>query len=192
MRKFACFGTLGRKWACLIMKTLKNWKCHTYWLTLLYTYCTATCKATSKVLRRTSFGKHLGYLATSNIQQFYDIFKVKKSSRKYHIEYFGCHSIAGMPIAQDTNGIPMQTGLAGTSTVLYSVNIHNSSYTNWMDTVKNTNTSGLLLFLWLEPDLRSTAQIQEANLELTPESQSVLSLILKIPFGTHSWNGLQF
>ena len=52
-----------------------------------------------------------------------------------------------MPIVQDTNGIPMQTGIAGTSTVLYSVNINNSSYTNCMDTVKNTNTSGLLLFL---------------------------------------------
>ena len=35
-RKFACFRTLGSKWACLIVKTLKNRNCNTYWPTLVW------------------------------------------------------------------------------------------------------------------------------------------------------------
>ena len=37
LQKFACFMVFGSKWACLIMKTLKNLKFYTYWLTLVYT-----------------------------------------------------------------------------------------------------------------------------------------------------------
>ena len=36
VQKFACFGPLECKWAFLIMKTLKNRKFYTYWLTLLH------------------------------------------------------------------------------------------------------------------------------------------------------------
>ena len=36
-RKFVCFRTFGEQWSCLIMKTLKNPKFDTYWLTLVYT-----------------------------------------------------------------------------------------------------------------------------------------------------------
>ena len=35
-RKFACFRTLGSKWACLIVKTLKNRNCNPYWTTLVW------------------------------------------------------------------------------------------------------------------------------------------------------------
>ena len=34
-RKFACVGTFGGKWACLILKTWKNGKFDIYWLTLV-------------------------------------------------------------------------------------------------------------------------------------------------------------
>ena len=36
LHKIACFGVFGSKWACLIMKALKNLKFDSYWLTLLY------------------------------------------------------------------------------------------------------------------------------------------------------------
>ena len=37
LRKYACFSTFRDKWACLIIKTLRNREFKTYWLTLLYT-----------------------------------------------------------------------------------------------------------------------------------------------------------
>ena len=38
LRKLACFATFERKWACLIVKKLKNCKFETYWLTLCTLY----------------------------------------------------------------------------------------------------------------------------------------------------------